>query len=72
MADALADALPDAPLQLANLQLELLEPLFARGVMGPRVIVSGLLDSEPFAPAGYTVRDRATIDGWQALLLERG
>ena len=71
-ADALADALPDAPLQLANLQLELLEPLFARGVMGPRVIVSGLLESEPFAPAGYAVRDRATADGWQALLLERG
>jgi ribosomal protein L11 methyltransferase len=71
-ADALADDIPDAPLQLANLQLELLEPLFARGVMGRRVIVSGLLESEPFCPAGYRVRDRGTADGWQALLLERG
>ena len=32
--DALADDVPDAPLQLANLQLELLGPLFARGVLG--------------------------------------
>ena len=71
-ADALADELPWAPLQLANLQLELLEPLFARGVTGPRVIVSGLLEAERFAPTGYTRRDRATADGWQALLLERG
>ena len=64
--------LPWAALQVANLQLELLEPLFARGVTGPRVIVSGLLEAERFAPAGYTRRDRATADGWQALLLERG
>jgi ribosomal protein L11 methyltransferase len=71
-ADALADDVPEAPLQLANLQLELLEPLFARGITGPRVIVSGLLETERFAPAGYELRDRATADGWQALLLERG
>jgi ribosomal protein L11 methyltransferase len=71
-ADALSDDLPDAPLQLANLQLELLAPLFTRGVLGRRVIVSGLLEAERFAPAGYACRDRATADGWQALLLERG
>ena len=63
--------MPDAPLQLANLQLELLEPLFARGVVGARVIVSGLLERERFAPAGYRCRDREVADGWQALLLER-
>ena len=39
---------------------------------GRGVIVSGLLEAERFAPAGYTRRDRATADGWQALLLERG
>ena len=36
------------------------------------MIVSGLLEAERFAPTGYTCRDRATADGWQALLLERG
>jgi ribosomal protein L11 methyltransferase len=69
--DALADVVPDAPLQLANLQLELLVPLFARGVTARRVIVSGLLEREAFAPAGYLRRDREVADGWQALLLER-
>ncbi len=70
--DALAGDVPDAPLQLANLQLELLGPLFERGVLGRRVIVSGLLEREVFAPAGYRCSDRETADGWQALLLERG
>jgi ribosomal protein L11 methyltransferase len=70
-ADALADDVPDAPLQLANLQLELLGPLFARGIVGRRVIVSGLLEREVFEPAGYQCRDREVADGWQALLLER-
>ncbi len=69
--DALADDVPDASLQLANLQLELLGPLFARGVLGDRVIVSGLLEREVFDPPGYRRRDRETADGWQALLLER-
>ena len=69
--DALADDVPDAPLQLANLQLELLAPLFTRGVLGRRVIVSGLLEREVFEPAGYRCADRETADGWQALLLER-
>jgi hypothetical protein len=36
------------------------------------VIVSGLPEAERVAPVGYTCRDRATADGWQALLLERG
>lgn len=70
-ADALVDEVPDAPLQLANLQLELLVPLFGRGVLGRRVIVSGLLEREVFEPAGYRRSDRETADGWQALLLER-
>ncbi len=69
--DALSGDVPDAPLQLANLQLELLGPLFARGVLGRRVIVSGLLEREVFEPAGYRRSDRETADGWQALLLER-
>lgn len=69
--DALADDVPDAPLQLANLQLELLGPLFARAVLGGRVIVSGLLEREVFAPAGYRCSGREAADGWQALLLER-
>jgi ribosomal protein L11 methyltransferase len=71
LGDALTGEVPDAPLQLANLQLELLVPLFARGATGRRVIASGLLEREVFAPAGYRWRDRETADGWQALLLER-
>jgi ribosomal protein L11 methyltransferase len=71
-ADALGDPIPAAALQIANLQHSLLVPLAARGVLGPRVIVSGLRASEDFAAAGYHATDRETCDGWQALLLERG
>ena len=39
---------------------------------GTTNMVSGLLEAERFSPAGFACRDRATADGWQALLLERG
>lgn len=72
-ADALRDPLPAAGTWLANLEHRLLVPLFAgRDDLPPRVIVSGLLVSETFAPAGYRRAARAEADGWQALLLERG
>ncbi len=70
-ADALAGPIPAAALQVANLQRSLLEPLADRAALGPRVIVSGLLEHERFRPLGYDVADSEECDGWLALLLER-
>jgi ribosomal protein L11 methyltransferase len=69
--DACRDDLPPAPLAVANLQLDLLGRLFTRPVLAPALIVSGLLDAEHFAPAGYVPTDAERCDGWQALRLER-
>jgi ribosomal protein L11 methyltransferase len=65
-ADVLADPLPAAPLWLANLELHLLEPLLRRPDVPPRVLVSGLLDSQTLGGAR-----RAVVDGWAAELVER-
>jgi ribosomal protein L11 methyltransferase len=70
-ADVLCDPLPECQLAVANLQHDLLVPLFARDDLPARLIVSGLLVSEPFAPAGFVQTDRAVCDGWQALRLAR-
>ncbi len=71
-ADALRDPLPLADLALANLQHDLLVPLARRAAeLPPRLIVSGLLATETFAPPGFRVGARAAVDGWQALVLER-
>ena len=45
-ADVLTDPLPEAPLWLANLQLDLIERLLVRPDLPETVIVSGLLDSQ--------------------------
>ena len=45
-ADVLTDPLPPAPLWLANLELHLLEPLLRRTDVPPRVLVSGLLETQ--------------------------
>ncbi len=72
VADALSEPLPAAGFWLANLEQRLLVPLFAgRDDLPARVLVSGLLVRESFAPAGYVCTARAEADGWQALLLER-
>ena len=71
-ADALYDQLPKSvPLWLANLELRPLEELAWRPDLPPRLIVSGLLESERYGIDGYRVADRRTLDGWQALALER-
>jgi ribosomal protein L11 methyltransferase len=70
-ADVLRDPLPPCDVAVANLQLELLVPLFARDDLPDRLIVSGLLVTEPFAPAGFVATDRAICAGWQALRLAR-
>ena len=71
-ADALYDELPRSiPLWLANLELRPLEELAWRPDLPARLIVSGLLEREAFALDGYRVAERRTLEGWQALLLER-
>jgi ribosomal protein L11 methyltransferase len=70
--DALYDELPKAmDLWLANLQLAPLQELAWRPDLPPRLIVSGLLAGESFAPPGYRVAERRTLDGWEGLLLMR-
>jgi ribosomal protein L11 methyltransferase len=70
--DALYDELPKSvDLWLANLQLAPLEELAWRPDLPPRLIVSGLLDGETFAPPGYRVAERRVLEGWAGLLLER-
>jgi ribosomal protein L11 methyltransferase len=70
--DALYDELPKGiGLWLANLQLAPLEELAWRPDLPPRLIVSGLLAGEAFAPEEYRVAERRGLDGWEGLLLER-
>lgn len=70
--DALYDELPKGvDLWLANLQLAPLEELGWRPDLPPRLIVSGLLEGESFAPAGYRIAERRSLEGWEGLLLER-
>jgi ribosomal protein L11 methyltransferase len=64
--NALTDALPEAPLWLANLELPLLEPLLARPDRPPHVLASGLLERQTLGG----VR-RQVVDGWAAELVER-
>ncbi len=71
-ADALIDPLPTGEVLIANLQLEILEPLFCRVDLPATVIVSGLLERERFRPAGWRVDDEELCDGWRSLRLVRG
>ena len=64
--DVLADALPSAPLWLANLELHLLEPLLERSDRPPLVLASGLLERQTMGGGR-----RAVVDGWAAELVER-
>ena len=65
-ADVLTDLLPPAPLWLANLELHLLEPLLRRSDVPPRVLVSGLLETQTVGGG-----ERVVVDGWAAELVER-
>ena len=72
LADVLADPLPEAPLWIANLQLDLLERLLARPDVAPCVLASGLSDDQSLAGPGIAVTDRAVVDGWAAELVAPG
>jgi ribosomal protein L11 methyltransferase len=60
---------PWAPTVVANLTLPLLEAAVpARAPQ--RMVASGLLAAQEFAPAGMVVRERRELDGWAAVVLE--
>ena len=64
--DVLVDALPAAPLWLANLELHLLLPLLARDDVPALVLVSGLLADQSLGGA-----QRVEVEGWAAELVQR-
>ncbi len=70
-ADALLDPLPAAPFAVANLQREILEPLFRRDGLPDSIVVSGLLEREPFEPPGWRSAAVRVRDGWRAEHLRR-
>ena len=59
-ADALVDPLPAGPVMLANLQLEILEPLFRRGDLPDTVIVSSL-EAGPVAITWNVMRETLAV-----------
>jgi ribosomal protein L11 methyltransferase len=69
--DCLRDALPEAPLWVANIKRDVLAALLRRDDTPPRLIVSGLVAGERFPHPGYAACDRVVVDGWVAMLLER-
>ena len=54
---------------MANLTLPLLEAAVTAEPPA-RMIASGFLDRQEFAPDGMVVRERRELDGWAAVLLE--
>jgi ribosomal protein L11 methyltransferase len=70
-ADALRDPLPAAPFALANLQHEILVPLFRRDDLPDSIVVSGLLADEAFAPPGWRSELVRVREGWRAEHLRR-
>jgi ribosomal protein L11 methyltransferase len=64
--DVLRDPLPPAPLWLANLELQLLEPLLRRPDVPSLVLASGLLERETLGGS-----PRRVVDGWAAELVTR-
>jgi ribosomal protein L11 methyltransferase len=70
-ADALAAALPEVELAVANIAREPVEAVAGR-FGGRLLIASGYLEGERPAPAGWTPVERVTAEGWAADLLARG
>ena len=63
------DGAPSAPTVVANLTLPLLEAAVTAEPPA-RMIASGFLDRQEFAPDGMVVRERRELDGWAAVVLE--
>ena len=69
-ADALADALPEVDVAVANVALDVVEALLPR-LPSRLAVVSGYLDRDEPHAEGWSRRDRREADGWAADLLER-
>ena len=67
--DALADALPETDLAVANVTLDVVEGLLPR-LAASRAITSGYLEGEQPDVDDWWPRDRREADGWAADLLE--
>jgi ribosomal protein L11 methyltransferase len=68
--DASVDRLPHARVVVANISLRLVETVLAR-VDAPLVVASGYLEREEPKADPYRFRERRTLDGWAADVLER-
>jgi len=69
-ADAVADALPQADVAIANVTRAVVEELAPR-LRSQRFVASGYLVSEPAALPKFRHVERASVDGWAADLFER-
>jgi ribosomal protein L11 methyltransferase len=68
--DALADALPDADLVLANVELRAIERLAPR-LAARRLVASGYLAADRPDAGAFVRVERRELDGWAADLFER-
>lgn len=70
LGDALADPLPGADIAVANIALGPVERVAVR-FEGRVLVGSGYLEDERPSPAGWSVVERRTAEGWAADLLAR-
>jgi ribosomal protein L11 methyltransferase len=70
LADALADPLPQARTTVANLSVELVDPV-AQRIRSDHLVASGYLAREEPAPTGWRRVERLDADGWAADRFER-
>jgi ribosomal protein L11 methyltransferase len=68
--DVTAAPLPHADVVVANISLSLVETVLAR-VDAPLVVASGYLERDEPKAGPYRRRERRTLDGWAADVLER-
>ena len=68
--DLAKDPIPRADVVVANISLPLVETTLAR-VDAPLVIASGYLERDAPGVGSYGVRERRTLEGWAADVLER-
>jgi ribosomal protein L11 methyltransferase len=68
--DLTRDPLPETPIAVANISLELVETVLSR-LQARVVIASGYLERDRPSCDRYRVCGRRVLDGWAADLLER-
>ncbi len=68
--DLTAEPLPRADVVVANISLSLVETVLAR-VDAPLVVASGYLERDEPKAGPYRRRERRTLEGWAADVLER-